>query len=293
MRKRIYVARRCRFAGFIAALALGAVAASPQSSASAEKKEQDFIGRVCNLIEIHSARKGLSPNFMARLLWKESRFDHNAVSPKGAEGIAQFMPATASRRGLADPFDVQQAIPASISYLSDLRKQFGNLGLAAAAYNAGEARVSRWLSRGGFLPMETEDYVLGILGQPVDSFVDVTSDEPIPPLDPKLPFKKACVRLPVSAGEVLALATTPTKPWGVQVAGNVRRSAAIRSWERLRSAHEALLASLEPVVSRVRSGHAPRGIYTVRLGAETRAEADHICTNLRSAGMSCVVLRNR
>jgi len=51
--------------------------------------------------------------FFARLIWKESRFDIKAVSPAGAQGVAQFMPATAKRRGLADPFDPEQAIPAS------------------------------------------------------------------------------------------------------------------------------------------------------------------------------------
>lgn len=292
MQQRVDRGERRRRTCLLAALVLG-IAIGLQAPSHAEEKSEELIGRICRLIELHSAREGLSPNFIARLLWKESRFDHNAVSPKGAEGIAQFMPATAARRGLADPFDVQQAIPASVGYLSDLHRQFGNLGLAAAAYNAGEARVSRWLSRGGFLPMETEAYVLGILGQPVDSFIGVTSDKPVPPLDPGLSFKEACLRLPVSAAKIMAMANTPTKPWGIQVAGNVRRDAAMRRWERLLNAHRTLLAQHEPVVSRVRSAGAPRGIYAVRLGADTRAEADRICARLRSAGISCVVLRNR
>ena len=52
-------------------------------------------------------------DFFARLIWKESRFDPNAVSPAGAEGIAQFMPGTAAMRGLKNSFDIEQAIPAS------------------------------------------------------------------------------------------------------------------------------------------------------------------------------------
>ncbi|WP_260906693.1 lytic transglycosylase domain-containing protein [Chelativorans salis] len=285
------MAGRRRFA-YLIALVL-AVAFGVPTPSSAQMKGEELIGRVCHLIENQSARNRLSPHFIARLLWKESRFNPNAVSPRGAEGIAQFMPATASRRGLADPFDVDQAIHASVSYLSDLQKRFGNLGLAAAAYNAGEARVSRWLSRGGFLPLETEAYVLGIFGQPVDRFIDATSEAPVQPLDPQLPFKEACMRLPVSAASVTAMTSVLTKPWGVHVAGNVRRDVAIRSWERLRSAHQTLLAAYEPVVSRIRAAHAPRGIYAVRLGAETRAEADGICAKLRSAHASCVVLRNR
>ena len=108
------------------------------------------IGRICHLIEVHADSHELPRDFFARLIWKESRFDPNAQSPVGAEGIAQFMPGTAKMRGLADPFDIEQAIPASATYLGELKRGFGNLGLAAAAYNAGESRVSRWLSSGGF-----------------------------------------------------------------------------------------------------------------------------------------------
>ena len=82
------------------------------------------------------------------------------------------MPGTAAMRGLANSFDIEQAIPASAAYLGELKTGFGNLGLAAAAYNAGENRVSRWLSSGGFLPLETESYVLDIMGEPADNFVE-------------------------------------------------------------------------------------------------------------------------
>jgi soluble lytic murein transglycosylase-like protein len=77
----------------------------------------------------------------------------------GAQGIAQFMPGTAQERGLADPFDPEQAIPAAASLLRDLSQRFGNLGLAAAAYNGGPNRVSAWLAGNGSLPAETQDYV--------------------------------------------------------------------------------------------------------------------------------------
>ena len=70
----------------------------------------------------------------------------SAVSPKGASGIAQFMPQTADWHGLADPFDPIEALRHSAAYLRELRDQFGNLGLAAAAHNAGPGRVSAWLA---------------------------------------------------------------------------------------------------------------------------------------------------
>ena len=84
--------------------------------------------------------------FLHKLIRQESGFDRTAISPAGAQGIAQFMPATAATRGLDDPFDPKKAIPEAAHYLSDLRKQFGNLGLAAAAYNAGPDRLRRWLT---------------------------------------------------------------------------------------------------------------------------------------------------
>src|SRR5271167_4803556 len=81
------------------------------------------------------------------------------VSPAGARGVAQFMPETAAGRGLLNPFDVTDAINKSAEFLRDLTKQFGNLGLAAAAYNAGPKRVQDWLAGSGALPLETEAYV--------------------------------------------------------------------------------------------------------------------------------------
>ena len=97
-------------------------------------------------LEQAAAENGLPFDFFVRVIWQESRFNALAVSPKGAQGIAQFMPRTADWRGLSNPFDVSAALKASASYLRDLRTRFGNLGLAAAAYNAGPQRVQDWLS---------------------------------------------------------------------------------------------------------------------------------------------------
>jgi soluble lytic murein transglycosylase-like protein len=271
-------------------LATALLAAQP---AGAEPRPSTFMENVCSLIALHADQNRLPRDFFARLLWKESRFNPNAVSPKGAEGIAQFMPGTAKMRGLEDSFDPRQAIPASAAYLSELEGRFGNLGLAAAAYNSGEARVTRWLRDGGFLPLETENYVLGILGETVDRFAERSYKGTVTPLDAKRPFGSACRNLPISDGVTVAMATTPVLPWGIQVAGNFRREVAIRQWERLRRAHSSVLANYEPVISRVRSPRGRSGIHAVRIGAETRAEADRICERVRSAGGACVVLRNR
>ena len=89
------------------------------------------------------------------------------------------------------------------------------------------------------------------------------------------------------------MATINIKPWGIQVAGNFRRAAAVRQWQRVEGRFPALLSSYEPVVSRVRTPRGRRGIYAVRIGADNASEADNICRKLRGAGGACIVLRNR
>jgi soluble lytic murein transglycosylase-like protein len=284
-------------AALAAALAVawpaGQAGADPIALAPAGKGIEKGIDRICDLIQREADINDLPRAFFARLIWKESRFDADAVSPAGAEGIAQFMPGTARLRGLADAFAIDQALPASAAYLADLRKSYGNLGLAAAAYNAGENRVSRWLSSGDFLPIETEDYVLAILGEPIDTFTDRAHHATIRPLDARLSFAQSCRKLPVIMAATVPMAEINVKPWGIQVAGNFRRSAAMARWTRVKARYPKLLASYEPVVSRVRTPMGRRGIYAVRIGADSRTDANRICRTLREAGGSCVVLKNR
>jgi hypothetical protein len=106
----------------------------------------------------------LPTDYFLRLIRQESGFNPNSISRAGALGIAQFMPATAFDRGLKDPFDPAEALPKSAELLNELRDQFGNLGLAAAAYNAGPERVRRWLAGKSQLSRETIDYVRVITG---------------------------------------------------------------------------------------------------------------------------------
>jgi len=250
-------------------------------------------GTICSLIEREAQRNGLPPAFFARLIWKESRFDPLAVSPKGAEGIAQFMPATAERRGLENSFDPAQALPASATYLASLRLQFGNLGLAAAAYNAGEARIDRWLVGASTLPLETEDYVLSITGEPADNFIERRRQIRALPLEQGKPFEEACVRMASVAGIGAAgLAQAPTKPWGVQVAGGYRREAVMRQWDRIRTRHASLLSGLPVHIGRQKSPIGRKPIYAVRIGADSRIEANAICGRLGAAGSACVVKKN-
>ena len=131
---------------------------------------ESLVSSICRLIDSSARAQGLPVSFLTRLIWQESNFRPNVSSPAGAQGVAQFMPGTAGERGLADPFDPEAAIPKAASLLAELRQRFGNLGLAAAAYNAGPARVAKWLAEGGDLPLETQNYVSIITRHPIDEW---------------------------------------------------------------------------------------------------------------------------
>src|ERR1700683_4708183 len=83
---------------------------------------------ICHAIEVDAAANELPVEFFARVIWQESRFNALAVSPKGGQAIAKFIPPRADWRGLADPFDPIESLRNSASYLHDLRDRFGNLG---------------------------------------------------------------------------------------------------------------------------------------------------------------------
>ena len=143
---------------------------------------------ICEAVKSAAEEHNIPIGFFARLLWQESRFRAREVSSAGARGIAQFMPQTAVEVGLKDPFDPFQAIPASAKFLRKLFDQFGNLGLAAAAYNAGGGRIERWLSRRSTLPKETRDYVVIITGHKAEAWTDEENTVHMPTdLPPKAP----------------------------------------------------------------------------------------------------------
>jgi hypothetical protein len=120
---------------------------------------------LCGTAALVAQANKLPAPFFTRLIQQESGFKPHVVSSAGAQGIAQFMPRTASSLGLADPFEPIGALAASGKFLAELVRQFGNLGLAAAAYNAGPKRVLDWINRRGKLPVETRHYVYSITGR--------------------------------------------------------------------------------------------------------------------------------
>jgi Transglycosylase SLT domain len=143
---------------------------------------------VCDTLTKAAQLNDLPVPFFIRLLFQESGFKPGLVSSAGAQGVAQFMPETAASMGLDNPFDPLQAIPASARLLRDLFQQFGNLGLAAAAYNAGPKRIQVWLAKKGKLPQETQGYVKIITGRPAETWKVAVAGN----LDMSLPRHAPC-----------------------------------------------------------------------------------------------------
>ena len=256
---------------------------------------------MCRLITSAADGRHLPVAFFTRLIWQESAFRADASSSAGAQGIAQFMPGTAAERGLGDPFDPEQAVPASAALLAELSARFGNLGLAAAAYNAGPRRVADWLAGHGGLPAETRDYVERITGRSAEDWA----------ADARTPGGKAgethdlavdqqsCLQLaatlrtaPRRAGTVAAV-EAPFAPWGVQLSGNFSKALALAAFARARSSLVGVIGDVRPMVIgtrlRTRGTHA---FYRVRVPAATRQAADDLCRRIQAARGACVTLRS-
>jgi hypothetical protein len=144
--------------------------ADADSNSSAPPKAAASKAELCETAILVAQANKLPASFFTRLIQQESGFNPRVVSSAGAQGIAQFMPQTASSRGLLDPFEPIGAMAASAKYLAELVSQFGNLGLAAAAYNAGPKRVQDWIAKRTKLPAETRNYVYSITGQVVQAW---------------------------------------------------------------------------------------------------------------------------
>jgi hypothetical protein len=206
------------------------------------------------------------------------------------------MPRTAAERGLADPLEPLTALRESASYLRELRTTFrGNLGLAAAAYNAGPGRVEAWLAGRRGLPEETRSYVLSVTGHPAEAWA---SQQPPQWQVSGSPLGVDCAELGklVTASLRARPALTSSAawgPWGVQLAANWSEGPALAAYERLRRAYEAVLRDRLPLVLRARlPGRRGATKYIVRVSEKSRANADSLCARLRAAGGACIVLRN-
>jgi soluble lytic murein transglycosylase-like protein len=127
-------------------------------------------GRIPPQIRCAIYRHSLRPEVIAAVAYQESGFNPAICSRRDACGLMQFMQPTALEHGV-DRFDIVSSIKGGEAYLGRLEKQFGNLGLALAAYNYGPGNLSRWLRDGaklGAMPVETKNYVMKITGKPVE-----------------------------------------------------------------------------------------------------------------------------
>src|SRR6266487_1977038 len=181
---------------------------------------------ICATLDRSASQNNLPLDFFTRLIWQESRFNPLSVSHAGAQGIAQFMPGTARLVGLANPFDPIQALRKSAELLRELRTQFGNLGLAAAAYNAGPKRVEDWLAKRRILPQETETYVRIITGRSAQEWTGVDAGNwSVTPAAPR-PCEQLAKPAPHRVQPVIAIHRTDHPAHTIVVARQPDRSAA-------------------------------------------------------------------
>jgi hypothetical protein len=246
---------------------------------------------ICEALATAATTNDLPLDFFTRLIWQESRFRPDAISPKGAQGIAQFMPKTARVSGLVDPFNPLEAIASSGQLLRDLLFEFGNLGLAAAAYNAGSGRVHDWLGGRRPLPLETRAYVRVVTGRTVEEW---TGSQIGPVAMPSFDVVPCNLRAAI-AMQPKPDASSPKpetiKPWGVEVVGGPTPAKALARYREWQSKYPAILADREPHVV-IRGIIGEMGAARVRVGEDTRPEAEKLCTALKAAGTYCDVMRN-
>jgi soluble lytic murein transglycosylase-like protein len=256
---------------------------------------------ICQVVREVAAENNIPASLFARLIWQESRFAPNVVSRAGARGIAQFMPATAAERGLKDPFDPIQALPASGRFLRELVGRFGNFGLAAAAYNGGPRRVRDWLAGQGGLPRETREYVIHITGRRAEHWAEAADHaEPHPEakrfencnLRP-LHAASAELRGTERADTARQVAERMRATWIALLTGNWTQQRARTVYAGLQKKYPTSLGRRSPTVQVAKaSGKKAPQKTMMRLTAESRAEAEELCKRLKETGGSCTVQKD-
>jgi hypothetical protein len=268
-----------------------------------DARETDTREAMCLMIESAAKANNLPLEFFARVIWQESRFQSDAVGPltrrgERAQGIAQFMPGTASERRLLDPFDPVQALPKSAEFLSELRAQFGNLGLAAAAYNAGPHRVQEWLAGTGSMPPETRNYVVAVTGTTVDTWASAGRNGKMPDRAPSTGCRELMALLRRAPNAFVTELEQHVKLgaerlWGVQLAAGFDRDRALAMYSRAMTRLRGVIGDQDPsLLGSLFRSRGTRTFYQVRIGADTRPAADDLCNRIRRAGGACLVLRN-
>lgn len=274
--------------------------------AKASKPEGLPASRLCHALQRNAMGRDLPPLFFVRLIWQESRFNHKAVSRRGAQGIAQFMPPTARQWGLENPFDPSTSLKKSAELLAHLKDKFGNVGLAAAAYNAGPYRVQKWLAGKSTLPRETQHYVRVTTGRAANHWRDAVSDlneagigdKPARALHYSYALEEFCLDL---ANSVLK-SPWPNGAWNVRVAEDVSQAEALNQIAALRRKlgdngdskggkkdRKKVRPLIDPI-NKAEANGAPR--FAVDLALSSHSEAWEMCSQMRKEGKGCRILRS-
>jgi hypothetical protein len=297
----------------VSGVLVAAAMAGPVSAAAGEADSAPFAaggkpppdpsaaplpGNLCRALAIAAAANNLSADFLARVIRQESDFRPEAVNGARAEGLPQSPAGTAKGRGPPDTFDPFVAIAKSAQRLRDLYREFGNPGLAAAAYSTGADRIRDWLAGRRQLPDETQAYVRIVTGRPPEEWTAGEKGLLEMPNAEGTPCSQTDI-VPVRAPSHPIPWTPPVrvapriKPWGVELAGGPNPAKALAKYHELQLKYSvaSILAGREPqLITRGRIGD--MGAVRVRIGTETRAEGIKLCTSLSARGWFCDVLRN-
>ena len=282
------------------AIAASLVLAAVPSSARAEPAGETIDQALCRMIEGAAASHRMPVDFFTRSSGRRAAFGRARRAGRGRRAWRSSCRGPPRERGLADPFDPEQAIPKSAELLDELRGRFGNLGLAAAAYNGGPARVEAWLAGRGGLP--ARHAIMSRASPAARRTTGPRRARRCRPMQPEGPPTKCLVlvaafrrgsdrRMIEAYGGPIE--ESPLAPWGVQLAGNFSKERALASYARARARHADILREVVPMVigTRMRS-RGTRAFYRVRIPAATRQAAVDICGRLHKAGGACVVLKS-
>jgi len=250
---------------------------------------------LCHTMLGEARRHRLHPGFFTRLIWQESLFDRNAISHADARGIAQFIDSTAALRGLRDVYNPAESLEASAQYLAFLVRKFGNEGLAAVAYNAGEGRAARFKARKSGLPDETINYVIKITGLPAEVW------RAAPPRRRKFPlvrgksFMDGCLHLARRRkNSDLVPLHPPLRAWGVHLGfGTSQRTAKISLFRNTKTCRSLMNGEVIDYIPDARSNATGKRYLIARIGRDTQDQAVAFCLRLSKSGCRCRVYETK
>jgi hypothetical protein len=257
--------------------------ASHDAVAAATDADLEATEPLCLMIESAARANDLPLPFFVRVISQESLFEVDDASL----AISAL-----------DPFDPVQALPRAAEFLSELREQFGNLGLATAGYRFGPARLQAWLAGRGAIPREVRNYVLSVTGMSVDDWVRAGRGAESRDIARPASCRELVAWLKASPNPFVSRLEERTrlsaaKPWGVQLAAGFDRDQALATYAReMRRLRPVIGDQDTSLLGGIYRSRGTRPFYQVRIGADTRPVAEGLCNRIRIAGGACFVQRN-